>query len=52
MADGGAPDAEEFVDVIAELVHDRDSFARSTIGPVIGTHGGPRIIGLTWLDPA
>jgi DegV family protein with EDD domain len=48
VCDGEAPDAEEFVDVIAELVP-RDSFRRSTIGPVIGTHGGPRMIGLTWL---
>ena len=22
------------------------------IGPVIGTHGGPRVMGVTWLDPA
>ena len=26
--------------------------ASATIGPVIGTHGGPRVIGVTWLDPA
>ena len=49
VCDGGAPDAEEFADVIAD-VRPRDSFTRSTIGPVIGTHGGPRIIGLTWID--
>lgn len=51
VCDGGAPDVEEFVEVIAEVVP-RDRFTRSTIGPVIGTHGGPRMIGLTWLDPA
>lgn len=51
VCDGGAPDAEEFADLIAELVG-ADGFTRSTIGPVIGTHGGPRMIGLTWLDPA
>ena len=51
MCDGGAPDAEEFVDLIAEI-RPRDSFTRSTIGPVIGTHGGPRMIGMTWLAPA
>ncbi|HEU5150740.1 MAG TPA: DegV family protein [Iamia sp.] len=49
VCDGGAPDVEEFVDVIAEVVP-RDSFTRSTIGPVIGAHGGPRMIGLTWLS--
>jgi len=51
VCDGGAPDAEEFVDLIAEI-RPRDSFTRSTIGPVIGTHGGPRMIGMTWLAPA
>lgn len=50
VCDGGAPDAEEFADLIAEL-HPRDQFTRATIGPVIGTHGGPRMVGLTWLDP-
>lgn len=49
VCDGGAPDVEEFVDVIAEVVP-RDSFTRATIGPVIGAHGGPRMIGLTWLS--
>ena len=50
VCDGGAPDVEEFIDVIADVAP-RDSFRRSTIGPVIGTHGGPRMIGLTWLAP-
>lgn len=50
VADGGAPDAEEFADVIADVVG-RDGFTRGTIGPVIGAHGGPRMIGLTWLEP-
>jgi DegV family protein with EDD domain len=51
VCDGGAPDVEEFMDVIADVVP-RDQFRRSTIGPVIGTHGGPRMIGLTWLQKA
>ncbi|HYI62201.1 MAG TPA: DegV family protein [Acidimicrobiales bacterium] len=51
ICDGQAPDAEEFVDLIAEVAG-RGNYTRSTIGPVIGTHGGPRMIGLTWLDPA
>ena len=52
IADGDAPDAEEFVTLMSEIVPE-GSFTRATIGPVIGTHGGPRIIGLTWLtkDP-
>ena len=48
VCDGEAPDAEEFADLVAEVVP-RDQFTRSTIGPVIGTHGGPRMIGITWL---
>lgn len=50
ICDGNAPDADEFVEIISDVV-DPDSFRRSTIGPVIGVHGGPRMIGLTWLDP-
>lgn len=48
VCDGEAPDAEEFADLVADVVP-RESFTRSKIGPVIGTHGGPRMIGLTWL---
>jgi DegV family protein with EDD domain len=51
VCDGGAPDVDAFMDLIADVVP-RESFRRSTIGPVIGTHGGPRMIGLTWLAPA
>ena len=49
VCDGLASDVDEFIEVIAE-VHDRAATGRSTIGPVIGTHGGPAMIGLTWLD--
>lgn len=48
VCDGCAPDAEEFAELISEVTTD---FTRSRIGPVIGTHGGPRMIGLCWLDP-
>lgn len=51
VCDGFAPDVDEFVSVIAET-HDRSSISRGTIGPVIGTHGGPAMIGLTWIDKA
>lgn len=49
LCDGGAPDVEEFMDVLADVAP-RGSYRRSAIGPVIGTHGGPRMIGITWLD--
>ncbi|CAN5648508.1 DegV family protein [soil metagenome] len=49
VCDGFAPDADEFAEVISEAVgHEAE---RGTIGPVIGTHGGPRVVGLSWLDP-
>ena len=51
VCDGNAPDADEFAEIISEAVGSA-SFRRSTIGPVIGAHGGPRMVGLTWLDPA
>jgi DegV family protein with EDD domain len=51
VCDGGAPDVQEFIDLIADVVP-AERFTRSTIGPVIGTHGGPRMIGLTWLAEA
>lgn len=50
VCDGCAPDVDEFIAVISEVVPPED-FTRSTIGPVIGTHGGPRMVGLTWLAP-
>ncbi len=49
VCDGFAPDADEFAEVIVEAVG--HEVTRGTIGPVIGTHGGPRMVGLTWLDP-
>jgi len=51
VADGNAPDADEFLALIQER-YDRDQILLGTIGATIGTHGGPRILGLTWVDPA
>lgn len=48
VCDGCAPDADEFVELITEVVGP-GPIARGTVGPVIGVHGGPRMIGLTWL---
>ncbi|MCB1040355.1 MAG: DegV family protein [Acidimicrobiales bacterium] len=40
---------------LAELISPRygaDRITTWTIGPVIGSHGGPRVLGLVWHDPA
>lgn len=47
---GDAPDIEEFLDLIAPTFP-RDSVRVGKIGAVIGTHGGPEIMGATWIDP-
>ncbi len=44
---GDAPDVEEFLGLLSER-HDRSTITVATIGAVIGSHGGPRILGLTW----
>jgi len=46
-----APDIEEFLDRISAIVP-RDQIEVGEIGPVIGTHAGPRTIGLGWVDGA
>ena len=45
---GDAPDIEEFLDLIAPTFP-RDTVRVGKIGAVIGTHGGPEIIGVTWI---
>jgi fatty acid-binding protein DegV len=40
------------VDLLVAAGVERDLIAVGHIGPVIGTHGGPRVMGVTWLDPA
>jgi DegV family protein with EDD domain len=48
---GGAPaDAETLCDLLAPR-YNRDTITVGTIGPVIGTHGGPRVLGVTYLLP-
>ena len=32
--------------------YSRDQLSVWTIGPVIGAHGGPRVLGLSWQNPA
>ena len=48
---GEAPDIEEFLAMIA-ADFPRDTLRIGKIGPVIGTHGGPEIMGVTWVDKA
>ena len=45
---GDAPDVEEFADLISDLVP-QDNIRINQLGAVIGTHGGPRVLGVTYL---
>lgn len=47
--DAQAPDIDELVDMLSATVP-RDQIEFGTIGPVIGTHAGPRTIGVGWVD--
>jgi DegV family protein with EDD domain len=44
---GLAPDGDELVDMVAAVVP-RDSITVGIIGATIGTHGGPRVAGVTF----
>lgn len=44
---GEAPDVDDLVALISPR-YQPDQYRISTIGPVIGTHGGPRVLGLAW----
>jgi DegV family protein with EDD domain len=48
VAHGEAPDIDEFLDLIASR-YPRDQVRIGKIGAVIGTHGGPRIIGVCYV---
>jgi DegV family protein with EDD domain len=47
---GEAPDLEEFLDMLGS-VFARDDIIVGDIGAVIGTHAGPRVIGVTFFVP-
>jgi DegV family protein with EDD domain len=47
---GEAPDIDEFLEMIADR-YPRDTIRVGKIGPVIGTHGGPGIIGTCFVRP-
>jgi fatty acid kinase fatty acid binding subunit len=44
---GNAPDLDELLDMLEPLTP-RDEIVIGQIGPVIGTHAGPRVIGVTF----
>ena len=48
---GDAPDIDDFLAMISDIV-DLDSIRIEKIGPVIGTHGGPRVMGIAFQTPA
>jgi DegV family protein with EDD domain len=47
---GAAPDVDELVDMLG-AVYPRDDILVGAIGPVIGTHSGPRVVGITFNVP-
>jgi DegV family protein with EDD domain len=47
---GEAPDLEEFLDMVS-VVYPRDDIIVGDIGAVIGTHGGPRVMGVVFHVP-
>ncbi|HLM65276.1 MAG TPA: DegV family protein [Acidimicrobiales bacterium] len=51
IAHGLAPDLDAMLDLLAPR-YSRDQISITTIGATIGTHGGPRVMGATWVDPA
>jgi DegV family protein with EDD domain len=51
IAHGMAPDLDELRGMLSPR-YPPDQVRVTTIGPTIGTHGGPRVMGVTWIDPA
>jgi DegV family protein with EDD domain len=51
VCSGMATDTEELIELLAPR-YAREQLQVWTIGPVIGTHGGPGILGLAWHSPA
>ena len=50
LCSGDAPDVDELLDLIAPR-YSADQVRVRDIGPVIGTHGGPHVIGFAWFEP-
>ncbi len=51
IAHGMAPDLDEMRALLAAR-YPADEIRVTTIGATIGTHAGPRVMGITWIDPA
>lgn len=51
VCSGNAKDLDAFLDLISDR-YPRDSVTIWTIGPVIGSHAGPGVVGIAWHDPA
>lgn len=51
VCNGGADDIDELVELLSPR-YSREQLSLWTIGPVIGAHGGPRVVGLSWTQPA
>lgn len=51
IAHSNAPDVDDMLALLAPR-YSADQIRVTTIGPTIGTHGGPRLMGLTWVTPA
>lgn len=47
---GHAPDIDEFLDLLAPR-YSRDDLTVGIIGPIIGAHAGPRVLGVTYQLP-
>lgn len=47
---GEAPDIDEFLALI-ESRYGPESYELGIVGPVIGAHGGPRVVGVTYQVP-
>jgi DegV family protein with EDD domain len=48
---GEAPDIDDFLSLLGEAI-DLSDVQVGSIGPVIGTHGGPRVVGVAFHVPA
>jgi len=51
LAHGMAPDLDEMRELLSPR-YPADQIRVTTIGATIGTHAGPRVMGVTWIDPA
>ena len=47
VLDGNAPDVDDLL-ALLEPIFPRDDIITGVVGPVIGTHAGPRVIGVTY----